>query len=396
MTEKVPFSRHFWIMSAGSLLFFCSFNLPVPEFNAHLEQLGRPDLKGLVIPLFSLMALISRPFSGVLTDTIGRKPVMLLGALACLVCSMLYPWAGIVSAFLMLRLFHGLSTGFTPTGCTAFIADTVHPSRRGEAMGLSGLMSNVGTALGFSIGPLLAAHFSRDWTYGLAACMALAALLIFYSLPETRWRRQRFAWNMLKVHPRDMLDRHVWEPATVMCLVCINLGAILTVIPDHTALMGFSNKGVFMTVYIVSSLLVRMLSGKLSDRYGRALSVILGTSCLTMSMLILMLFSHPISLFPAAILFGFGQGFNAPALFAWTTDLSKAENKGKSFATLFIALELGITIGGLAAGFIYNNKPVNLTWVFALCAVSAFAALLFVISRARLRKKIAINRNYNS
>ncbi|MFN7301045.1 MAG: MFS transporter [Bacteroidia bacterium] len=385
--QKVPFGRQFWSMGAGSLLFFCSFNLPVPEFGAHLEAIGYPELKPLIIPLFSMMALLSRPFSGVMTDTIGRKPVMMAGAMVCFVCALFYPFASWIGLFLLLRTLHGLAAGFTPTGSTAYIADTVHPSRRGEAMGMSGLMSNVGTALGFAIGPLLAVKLGRDWMYGLAAAMALAALYIFIRLPESLWRRRRFEVGLLRIRPKDIIDWQVWEPSVVMLLVCMNLGAVLTVMPDFTRHLGYENKGLYMAIYIGSSLLVRILSGKLSDRHGRTFSIVLGTSCLSISMLLITWTEAAWVLYPSAVFFGFGQGFNAPAMFAWTTDLSRPEMKGRSLATIFIALEAGITLGGLGGGYLYNNRTENLHWVFALCALCAVSALVFTLLRRRQHAK---------
>jgi len=384
MAERIPFPRKFWMMSLGSLLFFCSFNLPVPEFNQHLTDLGRPDLKGLVIPVFSMMALLSRPFSGVLTDAIGRKPVMMIGTLATLVCALCYPFITLIPMFFGLRLRHGLSTGFTPTVSTAFFADSVHPSRRAEAMGIHGLLSNVGTAIGFSLGPIAAATLSRDAMYFISALAAAAALFMFYRLPETLWRRQRFSPQMLKMEWKNVLDADVWVPSVIMMLVCITLGVILTVIPDYTAHLGFANKGVFMSIYILASLLVRLISGRLADRFGRMLSVFIGTGLLSLSLLLLSADLGRTGFLISAVLFGLGQGFNAPALFAWTTDLSQPEKKGRSLATLYIALELGITLGGLAGGFYYSNNPAKLPSLFASSAACTLLALVFLF---RMRRK---------
>ena len=64
---------------------------------------------------------------------------MVFGSLVCFVCGFFYPWALTVTGFLGLRLLHGFSTGFKPTGTAAFIADIVPVERRGEAMGLLGV-----------------------------------------------------------------------------------------------------------------------------------------------------------------------------------------------------------------------------------------------------------------
>ncbi|RZL07305.1 MAG: MFS transporter, partial [Hymenobacter sp.] len=104
------YSRGFWLMCLSSFLFFLSFNLLLPELPQHLTDLGGGEYKGFIIALFTLTAAISRPFSGKLSDTVGRIPVMVFGSLVCFVCGFFYPLALTVSGFLLLRLLHGFST----------------------------------------------------------------------------------------------------------------------------------------------------------------------------------------------------------------------------------------------------------------------------------------------
>ena len=85
------YTRPFWLLCTSSLLFFASFNMIVPELPSFLSSLGGAEHKGLIISLFTVTALISRPFSGKLADRIGRKPVIIVGSLVCFVCSLMYP-----------------------------------------------------------------------------------------------------------------------------------------------------------------------------------------------------------------------------------------------------------------------------------------------------------------
>ena len=61
------------------LAFMISFNIILPELNGVIAKMGGHNLKGLIIALFSFSAGLSRPFSGKLSDTIGRKKVMIFG-----------------------------------------------------------------------------------------------------------------------------------------------------------------------------------------------------------------------------------------------------------------------------------------------------------------------------
>ncbi|MBC8083587.1 MAG: MFS transporter, partial [Hymenobacter sp.] len=167
------YSLGFWLMCLSSFLFFASFNMLLPELPAYLTRLGGGEYKGFIIALFTLTAGISRPFSGKLADTVGRIPVMVFGSLVCFICGFFYPWATTVAGFLLLRLLHGFSTGFKPTGTAAYIADIVPAERRGEAMGLVGLTGTLGMAIGPMLGTFIGEHFTINTLFYISSGVAL-------------------------------------------------------------------------------------------------------------------------------------------------------------------------------------------------------------------------------
>src|SRR6478752_1384780 len=101
-SEKI-YTSQFWRVCLSGMLFFASFNMIIPELPDYLTRLGGADYKGLIISLFTLTAMISRPFSGKLADTIGRVPVMIFGAAVCFVCSLFYPIIATLFGFFTLR-----------------------------------------------------------------------------------------------------------------------------------------------------------------------------------------------------------------------------------------------------------------------------------------------------
>ena len=108
----------------------------IPELPDYLTAMGGQPYIGLIIALFTFTAGLSRPFSGKLTDTIGRVPVMAFGSLVCCVASLVYPFVHVVWGFLLLRFLHGFSTGTKPTATAAYVADIIPENRRGEAAGM--------------------------------------------------------------------------------------------------------------------------------------------------------------------------------------------------------------------------------------------------------------------
>ena len=155
------FNFQFILLCFSNFLFSASYSSMIPELPAYLTSLGGAQYKGLIISLFTLMAGISRPFSGKLTDKVGRVPVMIFGSLVCVICSLLYPVLTTVSGFLLLRFFHGFSTGFKPTATSAYGADVVHESRRGEALGALAM----GYTIGMSVGPIIGSYLVESFSY---------------------------------------------------------------------------------------------------------------------------------------------------------------------------------------------------------------------------------------
>jgi len=373
------YNFQFWILCVGSFLFFASFNMIIPELPSYLTQLGGEDYKGLIIALFTLTAGLSRPFSGKLTDTVGRIPIMIFGSAVCLVAGLLYPVLGTVMGFLLLRLFHGLSTGFKPTATSAYIADIAPANRRGEAMGILGFFGSVGMASGPVLGSYIALSFSLDAMFYVSSLLAFGSVLVLIGMRETLPEKKKFNFRLLKVKRKDILEPRVFPSSIVLMFNVFAFGVILTIIPDLSLYLGLSNKGIFFAIFTVASLLIRIFAGQLSDRIGRV-PVLIMASLILISALLLIAFSQTLFFFYlAAAIYGIGIGMGSPTSYAWTVDLSDDNHRGRAMATMFIALEIGIGAGALISSWMYGNNADNFTLVFIISALVTSVSFFYLI-----------------
>ncbi|SNY99984.1 MFS transporter [Flagellimonas pacifica] len=377
------YTPKFILICLSSLFFSASYNMLIPELPAYLSSLGGAQYIGLIIALFTLTAGISRPFSGKLTDTIGRKPVMVIGAMVCLVCGCFYPILTTVYGFLLLRLLHGFSTGFTPTATSTFVSDVVPQKRLGEAMGIQGMAFSIGLALGPALGSLIKLHFSYSTLFYSSSVMAFLALLLIVNLKETLPKKQSFKWNLLRISRKEIIAIEALPAAVVTFLFYLSLGVILTLIPDWTEAVGFANKGIFFVVFTVSSLVVRFIAGKFSDHYGRTKVIVVGLFLLFAAMLCIGYFSTKLGLLLGSIVYGLSMGIVSPAVNAWVIDLSKPEQKGRAIATMYIALEAGIGLGALLSGWYYQETISKIPIIMYYCAIFAILGIgyIFLLER---------------
>lgn len=380
-TSNSFFTLDFSLLCLSSFLFFSSFNMIIPELPAYLTSLGGAEYKGLIISLFTLSAGLSRPFSGKLADKIGRIPVMMIGASVCFIVGLLYPLLSFVGGFLFLRFVHGFSTGFTPTGASAYVADLVPYQKRGEAMGLFSLFGSLGMAAGPAIGGYLATLFTIDTIFYVSAFTSIFSILILMRLKETLPNKEAISWKMLQLKKDEIIEKRVLVPAVILFLCCFSFGVVLTIIPDFSAYLGISNKGLFFGIFTISSLGIRLLAGKTSDLYGRVPVMRAASFTLVCAMTLLAFSESKVMMMGSGVLFGCAVGMYSPTTAAWVVDLSVNQFRGRALATMYIFLEAGIGIGALASGFLFANDPENFRLVFltsAGIAGLAFLALLFI------------------
>lgn len=378
------YTPQFLLLCLSHVLFAGSFNMIIPELPAYLSSLGGEEYKGLIIGLFTLTAGLSRPFSGKLSDTVGRMPVMIFGALVCVVCSLLYPLLSSVAGFLLLRLLHGFSTGFKPTASSAYAADIAPYYRRGEAMGVLGVSMNIGSSISPPLGSWLANAYSLDVMFYASSGLALFSIAILLGLDETLKSRQRLGLQSVSISRTDIIEPRALAPAVVIALSYLSFGALLTIVPDQSAHLGMANKGFFFTSFTAFSVLSRLVAGRLSDRFGRAPVLKVGLLLSALALVFMGQAGTPAMLLAASGFLGFSTGIVGPAAFAWVIDRSPDEHRGRALATAYIALEVGIGCGALGSAWLYAGNAANFPLTFYWAAAMAMAALAYV-QLARLK-----------
>lgn len=352
----------------------------IPELPDYLTRLGGREYVGLIIALFTLTAGVSRPFSGKITDTVGRVPVMAFGSIICFLCGFLYPYLVTVWGFLTLRLIHGFSTGTKPTATAAYVADVVPPTRRGEAMGMLGLFTAMGMSLGPAIGSWLAEAYSMDVMFWTSSAFALLSIGILLRMPETLANPQPFRFSLLKLKKEEIFEKQALNPFIVLLLQSVSTGAILTVVSTLSTSLGITNKGLFFTVYTIASLVVRLVFSRASDKYGRVPILFVATLLLAVSMGLLMVTNSVLWFWIAAICYGLSGGMNSPTVQAWTADLSNEHTRGRAMATMYIALEAGIGLGAVGSGWMLNHLSgsAGISGAFALSGLLALVAVAYL------------------
>lgn len=124
-------------------------------------------------------SLLSRPTMGGLSDRIGRKPVIMIGLLACAIGLGLIPHTASLLGLALLSALFGFGWGSVTPSTSAMIADLCKEQHLGSAMGVFGSIWDTGHATGPILAGILVGAIGYRWAFGIVAVLILAGALLF-------------------------------------------------------------------------------------------------------------------------------------------------------------------------------------------------------------------------
>lgn len=155
---------------------------------------------GILSSSFAVMQFLFAPMIGRLSDSFGRRPVLLISLAVMALDYVIMALAGTVWLLLGARILGGI-TAATHSTAYAFMADISNSEEKAKRFGFIGAAFGLGFVLGPGLGGLLAEFGTRAPFY-MAAVLALAnAIFGWLVLPETVTAKTRRAFHLKGVNP---------------------------------------------------------------------------------------------------------------------------------------------------------------------------------------------------
>jgi DHA1 family tetracycline resistance protein-like MFS transporter len=180
------------------------------------------DWNGVFGTVFAAMQFFFSPVLGVLSDRVGRRPVILLSNLGLGLDYIVMALAPSLSWLLLGRIIAGITSASVPTAM-AYIADVVPREKRAGAFGMIGVAFGVGFVLGPAIGGPLG-DISPRLPFWFAAGFSLANWLWgFFFVPESLPADRRKDFSLARANPLGSLTllrshHELWRLATIQFL----------------------------------------------------------------------------------------------------------------------------------------------------------------------------------
>ncbi|MGW5442321.1 MFS transporter [Streptomyces asiaticus] len=172
-------TRWVWTAAWPVTAVFVLSNAATPLYVRWQREIGFS--KGTLTVIFAcyIVGLLgSLLVSGVVSDRVGRKPVLLPALGLALAACAIFASASSVAALLVARLFSGIAVGAVVSAGMAAVTDVAGPGRRR----LAALLASCAMVFGAGLGPLLAGVLGEG-VFALEAVLLVAAVLVVVRMP---------------------------------------------------------------------------------------------------------------------------------------------------------------------------------------------------------------------
>ena len=332
---------------------------------------------GFAVGSFSLTAVATRPFVGRAVDRRGRK-AFLVGApivIAASAAGLLV--AGFYAAVVVLRLAQGAAGAAYYTSAATVANDLATPEQRADAISKFSLFLYAGFSIGPALGEWLIVERGFPWAWLTALGFAAAAATFATRVPETRQQDHEPPPRRRLLHPAAL------GPGLVLMTVAVGYSAIGSFSPIYARSIGMSSSGVLYIAFAVSIFTVRLVSGRLADRYGRIAVSFPGLLAGAAGLVLLALVQHPAAAIAGVALFGSAHAMAFPALMALAVERARDRERGEVLGSFTACFDVGAASGATLVGAVADRAGFEAGWLVAaaLCALGA-AALVFMGRRA--------------
>ncbi len=329
----------------------------LPIFALYAETLKgvTPFLVGIAIGIYGLtQALLQIPL-GMLSDYIGRKPVIVGGLIVFALGSVIAALSDSISGVIMGRALQG--AGAIAAAVMALAADLTREEQRTKVMAVIGLSIGMSFALALVLGPILEHWLGVPGIFWLTAVLALFAIAVTVGVvPQpVRTKLQRDAQvvrsAMLTVLRNPQLLRLDFGIFVLHLVLTANFIVIPVLLRDHIGMLVEHHWMLYLPVLLLS--FVMMLPFIIvAEKYRRLKAVLVGAiALLAVSEFSFSYAAHSLTTMAITLLFFFvAFNFLEASMPSLVTKISSPEIKGTSIGVFSSSQFLGAFAGGASGG----------------------------------------------
>ncbi len=315
---QLLYTRTFLTMSLANFFTSSSFGsfFLFPLFVSHLGG-SKLDI-GILMGVFSLSSVLSRPWISSMVDRIGRKRSYTLGCAIMTILPLSYLFfhqdlSRAYPALLFVRVIHGIGLALCFTAAFTYMADIIPETRLNEGIGMFGVTGLTGMAVGPAIAEILIQQAGFVPFFLAASGMGAMGFLLHLRIPESHFEHSSLSSS-------SFFSVLLQTRTLKVSLLAFLFGYALAASGGFVSPYGKEKDIAFISLYYLSysgmAVLTRFVGGRLADRLGE-LRIIPYAMLLTgLGLLLLCFLGGEMILVIAGLMSGCGHGFLFPCLTA--------------------------------------------------------------------------------
>jgi MFS family permease len=379
-------SKESWLLSIVIFFNRCGY-MAVPFMSLYVTQsLHRPTSDaGIIGTLFGFGAIMGAGLGGKLTDMFGFRPVQimssLIGGIFFLVFSQVRDFSVLCLMAVLISFFYD---AFRPANFTA-IAAYAAPGKETRSYSLNRLATNVGWAVGISMGGIIASYNYQLLFIVDGVTSILVAIAILWFLPAVKGFRKKVAEKLVGI-----VVRKPWQDLQFIKFLLLNavfatcFFLMFRVVPVFYKEIWHMDEALIGAVLAINGIIIALFEmvmiSKIENKRSPKFYIALGVLIVALSFAVLLLpkFLPVVIAVISVTCFTFGEMFSIPFINTFVIKRSNEFNRGQyaagytvswSFAQV-AAPTLGFYV---AEKFNYNALYIGITMMLTLCAYGFYA-----------------------
>ena len=335
-----------------------------------VEILGvSPWVVGIWDGLLQAFALMSRIFSGMLSDYLRkRKLLLLIGYGFAALSRPLLAFSPMLPIFMIGHTLDRLGNGMQAAPRDALIGDIAPKNLKGECYGLRQTLAIIGSAIGslLTIPLMIWTHNNYRFLFLLSFIPAfIGALIIFWTVKEPKLPPvASYKKSFIKFSNIMLFSKSYWLVIGVSSVFTLaRFGEAFLSLRGKTLGLETHNIALIMLVMNICNFLAAYPFGRLSDSYDRRILLAISFFILVLSDLILGFSDSLTWAFVGVGLWGMQVGSTTSLILAMIADTARPELRATAFGFYYLITGLVHLIAGAWAGLIWEYYSPQMTYL---------------------------------
>ena len=384
------------VLLANFLLCLSHFtvNPLVASYTTHLG--AGVGLMGILTGMFFGISFLLRPVTGPLITWLDKRMLLIVVFVIGMIASLGYAVFHSLAAFVAFRFLSGVQYSLVGSLIMTLAAANLPEERMASGLGIYGVGGAVATAIAPSVGISLldlGTKLRNDVDFGFTLVFLFAAVVFAIAIiPSVILSPDRVSKEEKKITGawyKNIVTVHAIPVTASIMFAVVGHSLYNSYMVEFAKEQGIAGISAFYTVLALGLIASRAFSGRLADKLGLSKVIIPALLLYAVSFFVIGSSKSLPSLLIATVVAAIGYGSAQPAMQAMAIQSVEPAKRSVASNTLYVGLDLGLFLGPVLGGFIYERS--SFATMFKLAPIIILISLgLFLVALPSFKKRLEL------